>query len=119
MRSQNSIVENPTENFLKFSSCGYCSHRSQIMDMAATIILFAELPGLQLHFDTVLDSIYITATYRVRLYIFFRRAFAVPPFNYLSDPAAPFLAIPLHRAHSVAPVLVPPPVTSPTFLNGV
>ena len=79
-----------------------------------TVVLFADLPELQLHFDLMLDSIYITATYRVRLYIFFLRDFAVPLFSPLFDPVAPFLAVPLHMAHPAIPSIPPvPPPTSP------
>ena len=82
------------------------------MDMAVTIILFAELPELQFHYDPVIDSLYITATCRFRLYFFFSHDFAIPLFSPLFDPATPFLAIPLHMAHPAAPP-IPPPASPP------
>ena len=81
------------------------------MDMAATAILYAELPELQFHYDPVIDSLYITATCHFHLYFFFRRGFAVPLFSPLFDPITPFLAIPLYMAHPAAPPVSPP--TSP------
>ena len=87
------------------------------MDMAAIVVLFAELPELQLHLDPVLDSIYITATCCVRLYIFFHRDFAVPLFNPLFDLVTPFLAILLHMDHTAAPPTTPtsPPQVVPSL----
>ena len=73
------------------------------MNMAATTILFTELLKLQFHYDPMIDSLYITATYHFHLYFFFHRDFAVPLFSPLFDPAAPFLAIPLYMAHPAAP----------------
>ena len=73
------------------------------MDMATTVVLFTELLELRLHLDPMPDSIYITATCHVRLYIFFHRAFVVPLFSPLFDPVFPFLSIPLHMTHPVAP----------------
>ena len=87
------------------------------------VILFAELPKLQLHFDPVLDSIYITATCHVRYYIFFRRAFVVPLFSPLFDLVVPFLAVPLHMVHPVTPDTAPlavvatsPPASPPQIV---
>ena len=104
--------KNPTVNFPKFSSYCVCSHYTQTMDMVAIVIIIAELLELQLHFDPVIDSLYITTTCRVCLYIFFHRDFVVSLFSLLFNPAAPFLVIPLHMTHSAAP-LIPPP-TSPS-----
>ena len=84
-----------------------------MMDMAATIILFAEMPGLQWHYDYVIESLYMTATCQFRLYIFFHWDFVVPLFSLLFDPVAPFLAISLHMAHPIPPHQVQPPVAPP------
>ena len=115
MQSHYSIVDNPTENFQNsYPIVGPCY--SQIIDMVATVVLFAELPEFQLHNDLVIDSLSITATCRFRLYIFFRRDFAAPLFSPLFDLASPFLAIPLHMAHLVLPPAappVPPPASPP------
>ena len=107
MSMQNSF-KNPTENFSKFSPYYMYPHHSQTIDMAATTILFTELPELQFHYDPVIDSLYITATCHFRVYFFFRCDFAVPLFSPLFDPAAPFLAIPLYMAHPVGPPTSPP-----------
>ena len=82
---------------------------SQTMDMAAIVILFAELPKLQFHYDPVIDSLYITTTCCFRLYFFFCCDSVVPLFSPLFDPATPFLAIPLYMAHPIAPPVSPPP----------
>ena len=65
------MIENPSENFPKFSPYHICPYHSQAMEMAETIVGFAELPEWHLHYDPVLDSLYITASCRFRLYIFF------------------------------------------------
>ena len=83
-------------------------HHSQTMDMAATTILFIKFLELQFNLDLVIDSVYITDTYHFRLYFFFRRDFVVPLSHPLFDPAAPFIAIPLHMAHPVALAATPP-----------
>ena len=80
------------------------------MDIVTTVVLFAELPELQLHLDPMLDSIYITAACRVSLYIFFRRDSTVLLFSPLFDLAAVFLAIPLYMAHPTAAPASPPQV---------
>ena len=88
------------------------------MDIAATIILFVEMPELQWHYNHVIDSLYMTATCQLCLYIFFHRDFVVPLFSPLFDPASPFLAILLYIAHpippSVAPPTTPPQLAHPT-----
>ena len=83
-------------------------YHSQTMDMAMTIMLFAEMAELQWHYDHVIDFLYMTATYRLCLYIFFCRDFAVPPFSPLFDPLSPFLVIPLYMAHPIRPPTAPP-----------
>ena len=72
------------------------------------IILFVEMPELQWHYDYVIDSLYMTATYRFHLYIFFHRDFVVPLLSLLFDLAAPFLAIPQYMAHPIPSHQVPP-----------
>ena len=94
---------NPTENFLKFSPHQICPHHSQTLEMVATIIIFTELPEWHLHYDPILDSLYITATCCFRLYIFFFHDFIVPLFSPSFDPTAPFLAMPIYMAHPAAP----------------
>ena len=110
MSVQNSF-KNPTENFPKFSSYCVCPRHSQTMDMAATVILFAELPELQFHYDFTIDSLYIIATCCFRLYFFFSRDFAAPLFSPLFDLTTAFLATPLYMAHPKAPPVSP--LTSP------
>ena len=78
------------------------------MDLAVIAILFVELSELQFHYDLVIDSLYITATYRFRLYFFFHRDFTVSLFSPLFDLATPFLAILLYMAHPAAPPVSPP-----------
>ena len=112
MSMQNSF-KNPTKNFPKFLSYCMSPHYSQTMDMAATAILFAELPELQFHYDPVIDSLYVTTTYHFHLYFFFCCDFAVPLFSPLFDPAAPFLVIPLYMAHPAATPPVSPPASPP------
>ena len=83
-------------------------HHSQTMDMAATAILFLKFLELQLHLDSVIDSLYITGTCHFCLYFFFHRDFTVPLSHLLFDPAAPFIAIPLHMTHPAASPAAPP-----------
>ena len=78
------------------------------MVMAATAIHFAELLKLQFHYDSMIDSLYITATCRFRLYFFFRCDVAVPLFSPLFDLITPFLATPMYMAHPAAPPVSPP-----------
>ena len=78
------------------------------MDIAATIILFVEMPELQWHYNHVIDSLYLTATYQLCLYIFFHRDFVVPLFSPLFDLVSPFLAIPLYITHPIPPSVAPP-----------
>ena len=105
--SVESRIRNPTENFLNSHPIIHPCH-SQTMDVAMTIIVFAEMPELQWYYDHVIDSLSMIVTCWLRLYIFFCRNFAVPLFSPLFDPASPLLAIPLYMAHHV-----PPPVASP------
>ena len=84
--------------------------------MTVMVVLFAELLELQLHYNPVIDSLYITTTCRFHLYIFFRRDFAFPLFSPLFDLASPFLTIPPHIAYPAAPPaapLVSPPTSPP------
>ena len=86
---------------------------SQTMEQAATDILFIEFPDLQFYIDLVIDSVYITGTYRFCLYFFFHRDFTVLLSHPLFDPTAPFIAIPLYMALP-APPPAPPMATPPT-----
>ena len=70
------------------------------------IILYTEVPEWQWHYDLALDSLYLMATARFRLYVFFHRAFVVPLFSLLFDPTTLYLAVPVYMAHPPAP---PPP----------
>ena len=69
---------------------GLC--HSQTMDMAATTILFVELPKLQWHYNHVIDFLYMIGTWRFRLYFIFRRDFAVPLFHPLFRSCYPLLS---------------------------
>ena len=69
------------------------------------VVLFTEMPEWQWHYDHALDSLYLTGTSQVRVYIFFYRAFVAPLLSPLFDPTAPFLGVPLYMAH---PDPVPP-----------
>ena len=57
-----------------------------------------------------MDSLYLTATSYICLYIFFQRVFAIPIFSPLFDPMALFEGISLYMAHSdpVPPHMVQP-----------
>ena len=83
--------------------------------MVTTAVLFIEFPDLQLHYDPMFDSLYITVTCRFRLYFFFHRDFAVPLFHSLFDPTTPYIAIALQVAHPGSPPVAPvaTPLTSP------
>ena len=76
--------------------------------IVATIIFYAEVPEWQWHYDMALDSLYLMATARFRLYVFFHHSFATPIHSPLFDPAFPYLAIPVHLTHPPAPAPPPP-----------
>ena len=92
------------ENF-KFSFMYPC--HSQMAGIAATIIFYAKVPEWQWHYDMALDSLYLMATARFCLYVFFHCAFATPVHSPLFDLVFPYLAIPIHLTHPPAPA--PPP----------
>ena len=74
----------------------------------ATIIFYVGVPEWQWHYDMALDSLYLMATARFCLYVFFHRAFATPVHSPLFDPAFPYLAILVHFMHPPAPAPPPP-----------
>ena len=88
--------------------CIYPCH-SQTTAMAA-IAFFAKVPKWQWHYNPALDSLYLTATSRVCLYIFFYLPFAVSVLSQFFDPEAHFDRIPLYMAHPAAlsPQPLPP-----------
>ena len=90
---------NPTENFFKFSPYFMYLRHSQTTVMDATVMLFIEFPDLQLHYDPMFNSLYITDACHFHLYFFARRNFVVPLFHLLFDPAAPYTTISLQIAH--------------------
>ena len=55
---------NPTENFFKFSLCFMFLRHSQTLAMDVTAILFFKIPGMQLHYDPMFDSLYIVGSCR-------------------------------------------------------
>ena len=65
----------------------------------AAMVFFAEVPEWHWHYDSFMNSLYLTITSPVCLYIFFQWAFAAPVFSPLFDPTAPFLGVPLYMAH--------------------
>ena len=97
-------MRNPTENFKLLISLYQC--HSQMAGIVVTIVFYAKVPEWQWHYDLALDSLYLMATARFRLYVFFHRAFVVPLFSPLFDPTTPYLAIPVYMAH---PPASPPP----------
>ena len=112
----------PTENFFKFSRYYVLPHHSQTMENAVTSVLFLEFPDLHFHLNPVLDSVYITGSYRFRFYFFFSIDFAIPLSHPLFDPTIPYVAISIYVAHpfsppaaaaAVAVAPVSPPAASP------
>ena len=96
------------------------------MVVMAVMAFFTKIPKWQWHYDAALDSLYLTATSHVRLYIFFQRTFVVPIFSPLFDPTALFGGIPLYMAHSIAmpahmaqPIVAPPspPKSDPSEMS--
>ena len=83
--------------------------------MATMIIFFAEVPEWQWHYDHALDSLYLMATPRFRLYVFFWWAFDVPLFSPLFDPTTTLLVVPLYMEHpEPIPLHQAPPPVAPT-----
>ena len=80
------------------------------MAVMVGMAFFIEMLEWQWHYDLSLDSLYLTATSHVRLYIFFWRGFVVPIFSPFFDLAALFKGIPLCIAHLV---VVPPHMGQP------
>ena len=78
----------------------YLCHSHTVVMAAMTF--FTKIPEWQWHYDPTLDSLYMTSTSHIRLYIFFQRAFAVPIFKPLFDPMASFQVITLYMAHPAA-----------------
>ena len=68
--------------------------------ITVTIFFYAEVPEWQWHYDLALDSLYLMATARFCLYVFFHRAFAVPLYSLLFDPTTSYSVVPLYMAHS-------------------
>ena len=85
---------NPAENFFKFSPSFMYPCHSQITKIDATTMLFIKFPDLQLHYDPMFDSLYITGTCHFRLYFFACRDFAIPLFRPLFDLVASYIACP-------------------------
>ena len=83
------------------------------MIVVVAIVFFSKVPEWQWQYDHALDFLYLIATYQVRLYIFFQRAFAAPLFGPFFNLAAPFLGFPLYMAH---PDLVPPHQAQPSVI---
>ena len=79
--------------------CIYLCHSQMIV--MATMVFFAEVPEWQWHFIPTLDSLYLTATSQVRLYISLQCVFTVFCFKSTFDPEVPFDEIPLYKAHPV------------------
>ena len=67
--------------------------------IAATIVFYTEVPEWQWHYDLTLDSLYLMATARFHLYVFFSQAFAIPLYSLLFDPTTPYLVVLLYMAH--------------------
>ena len=80
------------------------------MVMDAIAVLFIEFLDLQVHYDPVFGSLYITDTCHFHFYFFTLRDFAVPLFHLQFDPTAPYIAIALHMAHFAPPA---PPTAAP------
>ena len=84
------------------------------MTVMTAMVFFAEIPEWQWHYDPALDSLFLTATSRMWLYIFFQRAFIVSVLSPFFDPKAPFDGIPLYMAHLVViPPQMAPPIAVP------
>ena len=77
-----------------------------MMGMAATIIFYAKVSEWQWHYNLALDSLYVMATTRFCLYVFFHRPLVVPLFSPLFDSTTLYLAVLVYMAHPPAP---PPP----------
>ena len=99
---------NPTKNFRIFTLLFH----SQMIPMAV-LVFFAEIPEWQWNYDYVLDSLYLTATSRMCLYIFFERSFSESVLSLMFEPKAPFDGVPLFMAHPAGAPLQPFPPASP------
>ena len=89
---------------------------SQTATVDATIVLFIEFLDLQLHYDPMFCSLYMTGTCRFCFYFFFHRDFVVPLFHPLFDLTTPYIAIALHVAHPAPPPaahIATPPASPP------
>ena len=109
---------NPTENLFKFTLHFMSPPHSQIAAVDMTVVLFIEFPDLEVQYDTVFGSLYITGTCHFRFYFFTLRDFTVPLFHLQFDPAAPYIAIALHMAHlaRLAPPATTPPASPPQVI---
>ena len=72
---------NPTDNLFKFLLYFMYLRHSQTAAMDATALLFIEFLDLQVHYDPIFGSLYITGTCRFRFYFFALIDFAVPLFH--------------------------------------
>ena len=73
--------KNPIENFFKFSLYFMYPRHSQTMTMVAKAVLFMEFADLQVHYDPVFGSLYITGNCCFCFYFFSLRDFVVPLFH--------------------------------------
>ena len=89
--------------------------------MMAAMLFFTKVPKWHWHYDPFMDSLYLTTTSRVHLYIFFQWVFATLILSPLFDSAAPFLEVPLYMAHPypVPPHQAQPPTASPPPVHPV
>ena len=109
MRSLHDSLGNATENFWILTlSCHF-----QTIVMAA-LVFFIELPKWQWHYDHALDSLYLTATSRIHLYIFFQCSFTEPILSLMFDLEAPVDGVLLFIAHLIGAPLQPSPKTDPS-----
>ena len=81
------------------------------MVVMVVIAFFTEILKWQWHYDPALNSLYLTASSHVHLYIFFKHAFAIPIFSPLFDPTTTLREILLYIAH---PVAMQPHMAQPT-----
>ena len=78
----------------------------------AMISFFTKIPEWQWHYNPTLDSLYLTASSYVCLYIFFQRPFVVLVLSSFFNLEAPFDGIPLYMAHLAAASPQPIPLAS-------
>ena len=98
--SQYDNVGNFIENFRILTFL--CHSQTTVM---VAIVFFTEMLEWHWHYDHAPDSLYLTATFCIHLYVLFQHAFAIPIFSPLFDPAAPFQEVPLCMTH---PATIPP-----------